>query len=89
MAKPEQSSSTQKQQSPRVPGRYVGLECTGRELYQAVLLETLDGQIVRREVLEGGTGTRDGRGVSLPVAMGAVNRAMARRITETGQLWRP
>lgn len=99
MAKPveltqrPQPASPPQPQAPQVPGRFVGLEAVGRELYQTVLLETLDGRVVRREVVESGREEeRNGRvvrGASLAVAMGALSRAVAKRLRDVGQLWRP
>jgi hypothetical protein len=73
-------------------GRFVGLEATGPERYQVVLLETVGGAIVKREVLSAGkldmVHGRPVTGSSLPVALHALDAAIHRRVREATDLWR-
>jgi hypothetical protein len=81
------------QSAPPVKGRFIGLEATGKELYRVVMLETVDGKVVRTEVLEPGRPeTRDGReirGASIAVALHAFNLAVSKRLHNASDLWKP
>ena len=77
---------------PGVKGRYVGLEAVAKGLYRVVLLETLDGQVVRRTVVsrDREDSTPDGRrvvGSGLAVSMSNLNAAIGKHLRDVSDLW--
>ena len=75
-------------------GRFLGVVATGKELYQVHLLETVDGRIVTREVIDPGReNLQNGKkvsGNSLAVASAALMVAVSRKlIGNASSLWQP
>lgn len=90
-----QKAKTDAKAAPLVPpvkGRALAVEAVGAKLYRLVLLDMVDGAIVRRKVLEEGKEDilADGRrirGASLPVVRLAVGVNVSKYLLDASDLW--